>query len=381
MQQYALCFRNANWCKQTFDGSCTICLLAQDLEQPIYSCTSETSETSDCAMSTPSQPDPRRLLPADLSADSILSMSKTMAEEACVRYNIPHTSKEALRQLQSKLLYHRDVLLVAAAVTDQESRITNAVYDKAKLELNQLRMDPREDTGKGLQDQVAALSREVSVLKSPASGAPADASAPPPAALQYEQVVQETSLRHSRQLQVVISNLNTFPAESPDNIQADTEKFLREEMQVAEADSKVLAARRFRGTEGRLGPVIITCSSAAQRISILQAGKHLKGKSVWVNPNWTKMQAQEQFKLRQQRREAISHGFKAYFKSGKLIIDRQAQQVTAEPQATTYAQAITSQPAAGPSPSSAPLQAAPTASPAQPPTTTPAAAAATSSQQ
>jgi len=333
------------------------------------------------AMSAPSQPDPRRLLPADLSADSVLSMSKTMAEEACVRYNIPHTSKEALRQLQSKLLYHRDVLLVAAAVTDQESRITNAVYDKAKLELNQLRMDPREDTGKGLQDQVAALSREVSVLKSPASGAPADTSAPPPAALQYEQVVQETSLRQSRQLQVVISNLNTFPAESPDNIQADTEKFLREEMQVAEADSKVLAVRRFRGTEGRLGPVIITCSSAAQRISILQAGKHLKGKSVWVNPNWTKMQAQEQFKLRQQRREAISHGFKAYFKSGKLIIDRQAQQVTAEPQATTYAQAITSQPAAGPSPSSAPLQAAPTASPAQPPTTTPAAAAATSSQQ
>ena len=124
----------------------------------------------------------------------------------------------------------------------------------------------------------------------------------------------------------------------------------------------MLAVKRLRGTEARLGPIIITVSSAAQRISIPQAGKHLKGRSIWVNPNWTKMQAQEQFRLRQQRREAISHGFKAYFKSGKLVID-------------------SSQTAAGRSASPAPLQAGPTASPNQPPATTPAAAAAVSSQQ
>ena len=191
---------------------------------------------------------------------------------------------------------------------------------------------------------------------------PADTLAPLPAALQYEQVVQEASLRQSRQLQVVISNLEAFPAESPDSIQADTEMFLREEMQVAEADSKVLAVKRLLGTDGRLGPIIITVSSTAQHISILQPGKHLKGRSIWVNPDWTKMQAQEQFRLRQQRRETISHGFKAYFKSGKLVVDR-------------------SQTAASPSASPAPLQAGRTASPNQPPATTPAAAAAVSSQQ
>ncbi len=312
-------------------------------------------------MSTSSQADPRRLLPTDLSADSLLSMTAVTAREACGRYNIPHTAKEALKSLQVKLLHHRDNLLIFAAITEQESRITEAVYDKIKVDLT-TRLDSGEDTGKGLQDQVAALSREVSVLKSPASAPPADTLAPLPAALQYEQVVQETSLRQSRQLQVVISNLEAFPAESPDSIQADTETFLREEMQVAEADSKVLAVKRLRGTEGRLGPIIITVSSAAQRISILQASKHLKGRSIWVNPNWTRMQAQEQFRLRQQRREAISHGFKAYFKSGKLVIDR-------------------SQTAAGPSSSPAPLQAGPTASPNQPPATTPAPAAAVSSQQ
>ena len=190
-----------------------------------------------------------------------------------------------------------------------------------------------------------------------ASAPPADTLAPLP-----EQVVQETSLRQSCQLQVVISNLEAFPAESPDSIQADTEMFLREEMQVAEADSKVLAVKRLRGTDGRLGPIIITVSSTAQRISVLQPGKHLKGRSIWVNPAWTKMQAQEQFRLRQQRRETISHGFKAYFKSGKLVVDR-------------------SQTAASPSASPAPLQAGRTASPNQPPATTPAAAAAVSSQQ
>ncbi|DBA92369.1 TPA: hypothetical protein ACH3X1_015774 [Trebouxia sp. C0004] len=310
-------------------------------------------------MSTSSQADPRRLLPTDLSADSLLSMTAVTAEEACGRYNIPHTAKEALKT-QVKLLHHRDNLLISAAITEQESRITEAVYDKIKLDLK-ARLDPGEDTGKGLQYQVAALSREVSVLLSPASAPPADTLAPFPAALQYEQVVQKTSLRQSRQLQVVVSNLEAFPAESPDSIQADTEKFLHEEMQVAEADSKVLAVKRLR-REGRLGPIIITVSSAAQRISILQAGKHLKGRSIWVNPNWTKMQAQEQFRLRQQRRKAISHGFKAYFKLGKLVIDR-------------------SQKAAGPSASPAPLQAGPTASPNQPPATTPAAAAAVSSQQ
>lgn len=34
------------------------------------------------------------------------------------------------------------------------------------------------------------------------------------------------------------------------------------------------------------------------------------------------MQAQERYRLRQQRREAISHDFKAFFKSGKLVNDR-----------------------------------------------------------
>ena len=61
---------------------------------------------------------------------------------------------------------------------------------------------------------------------------------------------------------------------------------------MAEADSKGLAVKRFCGTEGRLGPIIIVCSSASQCISVLQVGKHLKGRLTWFDSNWTKMQAQ-----------------------------------------------------------------------------------------
>ncbi|DBA89867.1 TPA: hypothetical protein ACH3X2_004724 [Trebouxia sp. C0005] len=114
-------------------------------------------------------------------------------------------------------------------------------------------------------------------------------------------------------------------------MQADTIKSLREEMQMAEADSK--------------------------------AGKHLKGRSVWVNPNWTKMQAQEQFRLGQQRCEAISHNVKACLKPRKLMI---------------IIRFYRSQTAAS---SPAPLQAGPTASRDQLPATTPAAAAEASSHQ
>ena len=58
----------------------------------------------------------------------------------------------------------------------------------------------------------------------------------------------------------------------------------------------------------------------AQRSAILKAARLLKGKSTWINPNYTKAQATEQYELRQQRRQAISQGQKAYFKAGRLIV-------------------------------------------------------------
>ena len=57
-------------------------------------------------MPTSGHSDPRHILPTDLSGHSLFSMSKTMAEQAYGRYNLPHSSKEALAQLQGKLLYH-----------------------------------------------------------------------------------------------------------------------------------------------------------------------------------------------------------------------------------------------------------------------------------
>ena len=160
----------------------------------------------------------------------------------------------------------------------------------------------REDPGKALQDRIAALEREVYVQKrvevQQAVQVPV-----PTSPDSFEQAFKEVQQRDARKAQICISNLS-FAEESTDTLQALTEDFFRTEMQVDTADSQVSAVKRFTGKDGRPGILIVSCRSVQWRNAILKGAKTLRGRAIYVNPNYTKMQPQEQFRLRQLRRSA-----------------------------------------------------------------------------
>ena len=173
-----------------------------------------------------------------------------------------------------------------------------------------------EDTGTALQDRLAALERGVPVPP-PAAVHAHTTSATSPVAMSFESAVQEAQLRNTHNLDVCISKL-ALCEETPDNIQVLTENFLHKDLHMDTADNQVSAVKRMRGKGDKPGILIVTCKSAHQRNLILKAAKQLKGRRIYVHPNWTKLQ--EQFRLRQLRREALARGEKAYFKTGQLII-------------------------------------------------------------
>ena len=186
------------------------------------------------------------------------------------------------------------------------------------------------DRWKGLQSQIAAPTGEVSVFKSQASSSVSSTVETAQTLVSQEQMqfaYEEAALRSTRKQQLCIQGC-TFPEETSNNLMSLSESFLREELHLSETDSKVADVRGITSKSDKAGPLIISCTSLSQQTAILKASKLLNGKSVYINPNYTKQQAEEQYQPRQQRRKAISQGQKAYFKSGKLIIEP-AQQGTA----------------------------------------------------
>ena len=135
-------------------------------------------------------------------------------------------------------------------------------------------------------------------------------------------------------------------------------------MHVSPADSQVSAVKRFTGKDGRPGILIVNCCSVQQRNASLKGARNLRGRPIYVNPNYTKVQAQEQFRLRQLRREAISKGDRAYIKAGQVVIVADPNKQHSSP---SYAQATAA------STSNTPA-AAPSAAPALMAAATPAAA-------
>ena len=99
-------------------------------------------------------------------------------------------------------------------------------------------------------------------------------------------------------------------------------------------------------------------------IHLLKGARNLRARPIYVNPNYTKVQAQEQFRLRQLRREVISKGDRAYIKAGQVVIVADPNKQHSSP---SYAQATAASTSKTPA-------AAPSAAPALMAAATPAAA-------
>ena len=288
-------------------------------------------------------------LPEQLSIENIVALKKQAAEDLMKKLDLAFTPGMSLHAAQTKLFKHRETLrdnAFIANIARLDSSMTAVLQRLACLE-----KASGEESGKALQDGLAALERGVPVPTPAAKVHVTSATSAASSAIDFESVVQETQLRDARKTQVCISNLS-FPEETSDNLQVLVEAFFQTEMQVDEADSQVSAVKRMRGRDDRPGILIVTCLSVQQRNLILRAAKQLKGRPIYIHPNWTKLQAQEQFRLRQLRREAIARGEKAYFRSGQLVIltEHKATSPTASSTApSTFLAATAATPAAAPS--------------------------------
>ena len=285
-------------------------------------------------------------LPKELSIENIIAMKKPAAEDLLKKLDIAVTPGISLHTAQTKLLKHRDTLrdsALLAKVSHLDNSMTAVLQRLACLETAS-----GEESGKALQDRLAALERGVPV---PQAAAKVHSTPTANSAIDFESVVQETQLRDARKTQLCISNL-AFPEEKSDDLQVLVEEFFQTEMHMDTADSQVSAVKRMRGKDDRPGILIVTCHSVQQRNQILQAAKQLRGRPIYIHPNWTKLQAQEQFRLRQLRREAIARGEKAYFRSGQLVIltEQKATPPTAHSTSPpTFLAAAAATPAAAPS--------------------------------
>ena len=89
-------------------------------------------------------------------------------------------------------------------------------------------------------------------------------------------------------------------------------------MQVGKGDSQISVVKRFTGKDDRPGIIIVSCCSLQQRNIILKGAGILRGRPIYVNPNYTRLE--EQFRLRQLRREAIGRGDSAFIKAGQVVL-------------------------------------------------------------
>lgn len=250
-----------------------------------------------------------------LAYDKVLNLSKKAAEELCKELGIKHTPDSPLKTLQAKLFSHREqeVIRSVKAEMKQESdelkQMVKAVVKRMEA------LESSLQTGKALQPPVVALDREVPLHSSYAQAVTNTAAAFP----SLESAVSEVQQREARKEQLCISNLPVQPDETPDNFQEQVESFIGLELGISSDKLQLSSAKRMAAKQSRPGIVILTCSSAAQRLAILKAANRLKGRNIYIHPNFTKLQAQRQYELRQQRRDALSKGVRMYIRGDQLM--------------------------------------------------------------
>lgn len=235
--------------------------------------------------------------------------SDTSTDEICVLKNEIDQLKQTVRQLTDQLGFVLSYLGVTDSRKDcvvGDDSLNSGMLDFPPLVTQPLMSEPYVAATTSTSTSTAAGTSYSSVVRKPlTSAAPTLKDYVAKELLSVVYVEQEQKKRRANN--IVISGLPEAPVD-----RESVKSFLKVEFDEIASEIKVTGCRRLgQKQDGRIQPLLVTCSSAISIQFILDNAKRLRrsGNSlvrdcIYINPDLTKAEALAAFEIRQKRRAA-----------------------------------------------------------------------------